>query len=687
MKNNIIKIKASYIENTLRIGIHTPDSNPYFDDKNNVEFNKIEKISRELVQKINKPAKTKTEIKLRLKELKKAGTRLCDLILFSNKLKDKLNINENLHLKLEIDDRLVQIPWELLVIGDKFLCQRFSMGRSVDVSLDSGKITKRNLSKPIKIWLLADTQSNLDWVEKEVNDLEKILTNNKNINLSVDTGDFSPITPEELQDRLKEYDFVIFAGHAEHNNENQEKSGWKLLNDKYFSPAHIKEMTGSAPMPAFIFANACQSACTEKWSLMDDAFDMAHAFRLSGVEHYLGTFWNVLDKSCSKFSVEFYKKLLSGYSIGESVRLARQSLLDSDITWASYTLYGDPTVRYFDCDIFDEDTSPIIENNDPGDLDEAITEKGYRFLSAKTKSILSKTGKIIVSLFLILACFYSSKTIIKYFKEEQEFRKKEFLSKQNRLIETKLDQLIQDIKEITGKSPFKSTKYEEYNDGWSSKPSSIAIIYDAKNKIENRDLEDLISLQLEKLILNNTRIKVVCRMPHEFIQVIKESINRISIESIKDLSDARYIPELTSANLILYVSLINFKTSSFFISSENNIIGMRLVDCEKGILIEAFTEHFNKDDFFNNKKESFSKNVLSFLNKEYPLQGKVSFINQKKIDINIGYESGVKPNQLFKATNYDVIFKALIASSLSSTVTIVEGKAKPEKDWQVECIQ
>jgi tetratricopeptide (TPR) repeat protein len=79
---------------------------------------------------------------------------------------------------------------------------------------------------------------------------------------------------------------------------------------------------------------------------------MANAFLLSGVRHYIGTFWEILDEPGSQFAIEFYKQLFSGGSIGNAVLKARNALVDrygeETIIWASYVMYGDPTFNYID---------------------------------------------------------------------------------------------------------------------------------------------------------------------------------------------------------------------------------------------------------------------------------------------------------------------------------------------------
>ena len=109
-------------------------------------------------------------------------------------------------------------------------------------------------------------------------------------------------------------------------------------------------------MPALIFSNACQSARTEEWDIkehfQDEIFGLANAFILSGVKHYVGTFWEIPDEPGSRFALEFYKALLSGMTIGRAVRESRLALIrqygEETIVWGSYILYGDPTFKYMD---------------------------------------------------------------------------------------------------------------------------------------------------------------------------------------------------------------------------------------------------------------------------------------------------------------------------------------------------
>jgi tetratricopeptide (TPR) repeat protein len=170
------------------------------------------------------------------------------------------------------------------------------------------------------------------------------------VNASMRSGN---ITPEFIREKIRNFDLVHFAGHADYHPDNPEKSGWRLSRDSLNAQDIIK-MAGTATMPVLIFSNACQSARTEEWTLKEnfqsEIFGLANGFLLAGVKHYVGTFWEILDEPSSRFALEFYNHLLSGSTTGEAMRLSRQAMIkaygEETIVWASYLLYGDPTSSY-----------------------------------------------------------------------------------------------------------------------------------------------------------------------------------------------------------------------------------------------------------------------------------------------------------------------------------------------------
>ena len=295
-----------------------------------------------------------------LKYIKYLGQSLYDR-LFTLRVKELLHSTSCQELILKIDGTLAQIPWELLYDGNKFLSQRFNMGRMVITRQTIAPFLAQTQKRqdPIRILILADPQGNLEASYEEgvvlFDNIKNYLISQKsldNININLKT---SYINVEFIKKSLREFDIIHYAGHVEYCLENPDQGGWQTA-DGEISIKDILEMIGGASLPLLIFSNACQSGRTEPWCISSDgkkgAYGQANAFLLAGVQHYIGTFCNIPDLYGKSMAVEFYQNLLKGMSIGQSLRQARlhfiQKFNDENITWMAYMLYGDPTQVYFD---------------------------------------------------------------------------------------------------------------------------------------------------------------------------------------------------------------------------------------------------------------------------------------------------------------------------------------------------
>ena len=316
-----------------------------------VPMGKIGARCQEIVETLNKANRKGRVSRDDLVRLRGIGQVFTD-DLFPRAVKERIRETKAEHLILNLDDQLVQIPWELLSDGRQFLCQRFSMGRLVrtkqDVVRGSGS---RALGRPLRMMVLADPKGDLHGAYSEGTQIRDHIDRETDlVNVSLRSGS---ITPGYVREKLRNFDLVHFAGHCDYNRENPSGSGWRVTEGN-FRAEDIMKMAGPGVMPALIFSNACQSARTEEWGLEEyfheEIFGLANAFVLAGVKHYIGTFWEILDEPSRSFALEFYKELLSGLNIGQAVQRARTALIEEygeeTIVWASYLLYGDPTYNY-----------------------------------------------------------------------------------------------------------------------------------------------------------------------------------------------------------------------------------------------------------------------------------------------------------------------------------------------------
>lgn len=300
-----------------------------------------------LLNQANRRGKLSKEI---LKQMQEVGQSLYDQLL-PREAKEKLEKSQAQNLLIRMDDQLVQIPWELLYNGAEFLCLRFNIGRMVSTRQKVTEAQQRMISHPLKMLALADPRGDLPESAREgalLRDEMDHFPDLINVNLKV-----SKVDKNYILSRIRDYDLIHYAGHADYDAKNPSESGW-LLSDGKLRAEEIANLTGKKPMPVLVFANGCQSGQTEAWKISDDyedqIFGLANAFLVSGVQHYVGTFWEILDEPGREFAIAFYREIFEGASVGEAVRLARKHLIDKygeeTIVWASYMLYGDPSFSY-----------------------------------------------------------------------------------------------------------------------------------------------------------------------------------------------------------------------------------------------------------------------------------------------------------------------------------------------------
>ena len=353
---DVLTLEASREGNDLKISAHerikgeTSTIRHY--EKVEISADSVNARCLELIDTLNKANRRGRMTQELLVMLREIGQIFHDEF-FTPVIKEKLRKTRAEYLRLYLDDRLVHIPWELVHDGQQFLCQRFNMGRLVKTSQPVSEIQSRTLTCPLKLLILADPEGNLKGAYEEGTQLRDDLDQKRDlINVSLQSGN---ITEDVLKRKVRNFDVIHFAGHAEYDPENPEKSGWKLSNGSLKS-VDITKMAGTAAMPTLVFSNACQSARTGEWALSEnfqnEIFGLANAFLLAGVNHYIGTFWEILDEPSKRFAVEFYKNAFSDMTVGESVRQARSALIreygEETIVWASYLLYGDPTLNYIE---------------------------------------------------------------------------------------------------------------------------------------------------------------------------------------------------------------------------------------------------------------------------------------------------------------------------------------------------
>jgi hypothetical protein len=301
--------------------------------------------------------------------LRRVGHTLFDQLLTTHAKQTLQNTRVDL-LHLAVDEQLAFIPWEMLHDGVLFWSQRYAIGRTVRTQHPVEVPVPLDALSPRRLLIVADPQGNLPGAHTEGCRLRSFLSARlPDTSIQLIT---SRVTVTQVRDRLRECDIIHYAGHAQYDGNHPEQRGWRL-HDGDLSLQDLTPMAGGGPLPALVFANACNSgpdiAPTLDHSAAHGAQPLANAFILAGVRHYLGTTWEIPDEAGATFASAFYDRLLAGAPIGVAVRLARLACLaeygEGSVIWASYLLYGDPTVRYFPyaVDVESVPSPPAVERD------------------------------------------------------------------------------------------------------------------------------------------------------------------------------------------------------------------------------------------------------------------------------------------------------------------------------------
>jgi hypothetical protein len=251
----------------IRVGVYPKGDEgertlrPY--DDHNVVWSEVESACQETIQLLNRAnqgGKTSSDI---LNSLQKTGIFLFELLI-PQKAREKLCSVQTRELLLNIDERLVQIPWELLFDGREFLSRRFAMGRIVNTRQLLRSHSDRVLKSPFKVLVLADTRGDLEGSYSEGIAVRDSLDQRREM-FRVDSK-MRSVSVAFVKKHLRDYDIVHYAGHGIYNAQSPSDNGWRLT-DGTLTASEISAMAGLQAMPSLVFSHACQSG-HENWHIV-----------------------------------------------------------------------------------------------------------------------------------------------------------------------------------------------------------------------------------------------------------------------------------------------------------------------------------------------------------------------------------------------------------------------------------
>ncbi len=663
--------KASHLEVSLFKGEQTLTHY----EESSISSKELGKRCNELMHLLNMVSRRGAIPTSVVEEMQQMGRVLYNEI-FPLSIKSQLAESPSLDLILKIDNTLVHVPWELLFDGEYFLCEKFNIGRMVKTQQIVAKRGPVKPSHPLRILIIADPRSDLkaSYEEgKRIRDQLQMYT----VKVTLVT---SEVSKDFLKKRLFNYDLIHYAGHADYDLENPSKSGW-LLEDGKFTTLDIRKMGGSNVLPWLVFSNACQSGQTEEWQVDESGeekiYGLANAFLLSGVQHYIGTFWKVLDEPSTNFASKFYDHLLKGSSIGEAMRSARLALKErygeKNILWASYLLYGDPGIRYFA-----EKDEFIDKNKEEALLVGAgtasariekthyIEKNGLRTRSASGNNgvygwHLKETSKrglnrllkgnrkwffilgvgIILCFFILFgSILYKTFTGLDSFSVKNPDMVNNVYDKKPGYLEDLVksgsasdDQLAEYFQSLVKRYNKETSFALKERDLWTSKPIALFII-NRNQKGEDIKISAQAELFMHKLISylgQDPRVKILER---EYLDMLLKELD-IGSSPLADPEHSLSLGHIVSGNLFTISSITSFEGKWH--------ISLRIIASETSIIKASLSEVWTGTEEIEEIASRLSQKILMELDKTFPLQGRIKhYFSEKKVMLNIGFRQGVK---------------------------------------------
>lgn len=317
----------------------------------------------------------------------------------------------SIFLEVGTDEKQLPTPFELMRDDADYVCLRHAMGRYVNLGDNSQTIQPQDAEGDLSVLLICVPKpqpigevsyENLPEASAEFEVVSKLL-----IERGIDVVPLhsSDARKQEVMKALhggNKFTIIHFTGHGHLDEVNPGRSGLALF-DGILTVGEIAAHLDNAPALAFI--NGCETAVGATSSAPGEltvsqltrVFGTARPF-LKGGSYVLGTRWRVSDAASSVFATTFYDSLLTGESVGESVRKARNAVYDpdsTDLSWASYVYYGDPRliIRAESAEPGSSETIPTVQAATPSELPPELEELSdqYEEISASADSSWERT--------------------------------------------------------------------------------------------------------------------------------------------------------------------------------------------------------------------------------------------------------------------------------------------------------
>jgi hypothetical protein len=511
--------------------------------------------------------------------------------------------------------------------------------------------------------IIADPTEDLDVAWKEgITIYEEFQRREDTVKIILQSSD--QVDSDFIKKNIWDYDMVHYAGHAEYDPGKPGLSGWMLSDGKFNASDILKMAGGKKAMPRLIFGNACQSGYTEKWLKEKDKTDrihnsygLVHAFLISGVQYYIGTFCDVSDEYGAHMGIEFYHHLINGNTIGESLRKARESFQEKlgkeSFSWINYVLYGHPGDYLFlprvkNISIQDHDQEKTSGSDRANVVSKSPDPEKEPAIPALRRSSFSLPqrdkwiGTVIVLLLLLIFATLLINIPRLYLGNGSMREEKDQLTIDNKTKRIEeLKKMIYEKLKVREEQAVPSGTLAVPDDIWTSKPLVIAIfdVFDEEQEPlpdwVNRIIKD-IDKRLTRHFVDDARVRVAER----------DELAKLLEEKDLELSDFSFNDQRDIFGKFLYAGVMIFLKG--YRSPEGLSLCYKVIDADSGEIDKIDSGiNLSKKENAEDLAELIYMQAKDVMYEKQPLRGKISMVKENLVILNIGSNVGVRKGDVF----------------------------------------
>ena len=252
---------------------------------------------------------------------------------------------------LNVDETILNLPWELLANDSEALALLYPLGRLVTTRtvprLARDPTEEDNV---VRILIVANPTLDLANSEREVQALRELEDTHGDYTVEVRVIEREQATRASFRELLTigNYDIIHFAGHGSLDPTKPERSALHFA-DGLLTANDVLCLPWQTP-PYFVFNSACESGRAAGGrrlvSRRNQSNGLAAAFLAAGVSAYAGYFWPVSESGAGLIASTFYRALFDRVNVGAAFHQARvaavQELYEQgDLSGYSAVLFGD----------------------------------------------------------------------------------------------------------------------------------------------------------------------------------------------------------------------------------------------------------------------------------------------------------------------------------------------------------